>query len=307
MCQCFDHQLLSSTVCIVGGTHSPQTCWSRSVGGGWRFGGWGAWGRGGDRWWELGIRWPGGGSDDELSPLSPDNDDVRRTTLRELKVLRALKQQNIVELREAFRRRGKLYLVFEYVERVRPPYSLAEQSVLTLRAVRTHSQGRQYSLSGQSVLTLWAVSTHSLGSQYSLSGQSVLTLRAVSTHSQGSRYSLSGQSVLTLWAVSTRSQGSQYSLSGQSVLTLRAVSTHSLGSQYSLSGQSVLTLRAVSTHSLGSQYSLSGQSVLTLRGVSINYHHHNRQWSRNDHFKKMLWFSFPISNVSFILCFSYVH
>uniref|UniRef100_A0A1A8IFD0 mitogen-activated protein kinase n=1 Tax=Nothobranchius kuhntae TaxID=321403 RepID=A0A1A8IFD0_NOTKU len=32
-------------------------------------------------------------------------------------MLRTLKQDNIVELKEAFRRRGKLYLVFEYVER----------------------------------------------------------------------------------------------------------------------------------------------------------------------------------------------
>uniref|UniRef100_K1PQR1 Cyclin-dependent kinase-like 5 n=1 Tax=Magallana gigas TaxID=29159 RepID=K1PQR1_MAGGI len=32
-------------------------------------------------------------------------------------MLRTLKQENIVELREAFRRKGKLYLVFEYVER----------------------------------------------------------------------------------------------------------------------------------------------------------------------------------------------
>ena len=48
-----------------------------------------------------------------------ENDDVRRTTMRELQLLRMLKQENIVELREAFRRRGKLYLVFEYVERVR--------------------------------------------------------------------------------------------------------------------------------------------------------------------------------------------
>jgi len=47
-----------------------------------------------------------------------ENEDVRRTTLRELKMLRSLKQENIVELREAFRRKGKLYLVFEYVERV---------------------------------------------------------------------------------------------------------------------------------------------------------------------------------------------
>lgn len=47
-----------------------------------------------------------------------ENEDVKRTTLRELKMLRTLKQDNIVELREAFRRKGKLYLVFEYVERV---------------------------------------------------------------------------------------------------------------------------------------------------------------------------------------------
>lgn len=39
--------------------------------------------------------------------------------MRELRMLRSLKQENIVELREAFKRRGKLYLVFEYVERVR--------------------------------------------------------------------------------------------------------------------------------------------------------------------------------------------
>lgn len=50
--------------------------------------------------------------------LFAENDDVKRTTLRELKMLRTLKQENIVELREAFRRKGKLYLVFEYVERV---------------------------------------------------------------------------------------------------------------------------------------------------------------------------------------------
>ncbi|ESO99963.1 hypothetical protein LOTGIDRAFT_213120 [Lottia gigantea] len=48
---------------------------------------------------------------------SEENDDVRRTTLRELKMLRTLKQENIVDLREAFRRKGKLYLVFEYMER----------------------------------------------------------------------------------------------------------------------------------------------------------------------------------------------
>ncbi|XP_057314086.1 cyclin-dependent kinase-like 3 isoform X2 [Hydractinia symbiolongicarpus] len=48
---------------------------------------------------------------------SEESEDVKRTTLRELKVLRMLKQENIVQLREAFRKRGKLYLVFEYVEK----------------------------------------------------------------------------------------------------------------------------------------------------------------------------------------------
>lgn len=47
-----------------------------------------------------------------------DNDDVKRTTMRELRMLRDLRQENIVVLIEAFRRKGKLYLVFEYVERV---------------------------------------------------------------------------------------------------------------------------------------------------------------------------------------------
>ncbi|KAF3686614.1 Cyclin-dependent kinase-like 5 [Channa argus] len=48
---------------------------------------------------------------------SEENEEVKETTLRELKMLRTLRQDNIVELKEAFRRRGKLYLVFEYVER----------------------------------------------------------------------------------------------------------------------------------------------------------------------------------------------
>lgn len=58
----------------------------------------------------------------DLFPPSPslnaENEEVKETTLRELKMLRTLKQENIVELKEAFRRRGKLYLVFEYVEKV---------------------------------------------------------------------------------------------------------------------------------------------------------------------------------------------
>lgn len=42
---------------------------------------------------------------------------MRKTTLREVKVLRMLRHPNIVRLIEAFRRKGKLYLVFEYVDK----------------------------------------------------------------------------------------------------------------------------------------------------------------------------------------------
>jgi cyclin-dependent kinase-like len=48
---------------------------------------------------------------------SEDDETVRKTTIREVKVLRILKHENIVQLKEVFRRQGKLYLIFEYVER----------------------------------------------------------------------------------------------------------------------------------------------------------------------------------------------
>jgi cyclin-dependent kinase-like len=48
---------------------------------------------------------------------SEEDEGIRKTTLREVKILRMLKQDNVVQLKEAFRRKGKLYLVFEYVEK----------------------------------------------------------------------------------------------------------------------------------------------------------------------------------------------
>ena len=66
------------------------------------------------------------------SHLHAENEEVKETTLRELKMLRTLKQENIVELKEAFRRRGKLYLVFEYVEKVRLFCSLVHYEVGTV-------------------------------------------------------------------------------------------------------------------------------------------------------------------------------
>jgi hypothetical protein len=40
--------------------------------------------------------------------IHAEDEIVRRTTLREVKMLRMLRQDNIVELKEAFRRKGKL-------------------------------------------------------------------------------------------------------------------------------------------------------------------------------------------------------
>jgi cyclin-dependent kinase-like len=48
---------------------------------------------------------------------SEDDELLRKTTLREVKILRMLRHNNIVSLIEAFRRKTKLYLVFEYVEK----------------------------------------------------------------------------------------------------------------------------------------------------------------------------------------------
>ena len=48
---------------------------------------------------------------------SDDDEILRKTALREVKLLRLLRHGNIVSLTEAFRRKGKLYLVFEYVEK----------------------------------------------------------------------------------------------------------------------------------------------------------------------------------------------
>ena len=48
---------------------------------------------------------------------SDDDETLKKTTLREVKILRLLKHNNIVTLMEAFRRKTKLFLVFEYVDK----------------------------------------------------------------------------------------------------------------------------------------------------------------------------------------------
>lgn len=48
----------------------------------------------------------------------PDDDEIaKKTIMREVRMLRMLKYPNIVTLKEAFKRKGRLYLVFEYVEK----------------------------------------------------------------------------------------------------------------------------------------------------------------------------------------------
>jgi hypothetical protein len=44
---------------------------------------------------------------------SEEDEIAKKTIMREVKMLRLLKYKNIVELKEAFKRKGRLYLVFE--------------------------------------------------------------------------------------------------------------------------------------------------------------------------------------------------
>lgn len=46
---------------------------------------------------------------------SEEDQNVKKTTVREVKVLKVLEHDNIVKLKEAFRKKGIVYLVFEYV------------------------------------------------------------------------------------------------------------------------------------------------------------------------------------------------
>ena len=48
---------------------------------------------------------------------SEEDESVRKTIVREVKLLRMLKHENVVHLNEAFKRKGKLYLVFEFVDK----------------------------------------------------------------------------------------------------------------------------------------------------------------------------------------------
>src|SRR3989338_1156647 len=48
---------------------------------------------------------------------SEDDEPTKKTSLREVRLLKQLRHDNIISLLEVFRRKGKLYLVFEYVDK----------------------------------------------------------------------------------------------------------------------------------------------------------------------------------------------
>mmetsp|Transcript_26383 Transcript_26383/g.47370 ORF Transcript_26383/g.47370 Transcript_26383/m.47370 type:complete len:549 (+) Transcript_26383:1875-3521(+) len=64
-----------------------------------------------------------------------DDETLQKTFMREVKLLRQLKHDNIVQLLEAFRRKTKLYLVFEFVDRTllevieESPYGISQAQV----------------------------------------------------------------------------------------------------------------------------------------------------------------------------------
>ncbi|KAG9393624.1 cyclin-dependent kinase like [Carpediemonas membranifera] len=69
---------------------------------------------------------------------SEDDPAVRKTTLREVKILRMLKHPNIVALKEAFRRQKKLYLVFEFCDRNLLEVLEANPTGLKISMVKTY-------------------------------------------------------------------------------------------------------------------------------------------------------------------------
>lgn len=54
------------------------------------------------------------GADVAIKKFKETDDDelIKKTTVREIKVLRCLKHKNIVELREAFKKKGLVHMVF---------------------------------------------------------------------------------------------------------------------------------------------------------------------------------------------------
>ena len=92
---------------------------------------------------------------------SEDNEDVKRTTMRELRVLRSLRQENIVQLLEFFKRRRKLFLVFEFVERTM--LEVLEENPTGVSQVIVRSYAHQVNYIGIFMVDPFSLPKQSLG------------------------------------------------------------------------------------------------------------------------------------------------
>lgn len=65
------------------------------------------------------------------------DEENKRVILREVKILKTLNHENIIELKEAFRKKGKIYLVCEYVEK--NLLEILEEGPITPQQVRHYT------------------------------------------------------------------------------------------------------------------------------------------------------------------------
>lgn len=69
--------------------------------------------------------------------LEVDDEGVPSTTLREISTLRHLKHDNVVDLRDVIQEDGRLYLVFEYVDKDLKKYMESVDGALPLNTVKS--------------------------------------------------------------------------------------------------------------------------------------------------------------------------
>eukprot|EP01038_Epipyxis_sp_PR26KG_P005665 gene5665-7822_t len=71
--------------------------------------------------------------------LEVEDEGIPSTTLREISVLRTLKHDNIVELRDVVQSEGRLYLVFEFVDKDLKKYFEASEGPLSPQLIKSYT------------------------------------------------------------------------------------------------------------------------------------------------------------------------